>query len=117
MIRKALARLVELGMFLRIVDEHDRTVSLTNICFIVCVGKVATMQNPGLVDLAALMGAMLAYNAKRSGKATVAKTGEKLAQVEALAAQAAAGIAPLVEEVKSLTAKVVQINNRTGGGR
>lgn len=52
--------LIKLKLF-----DADKTLSLTNVALMVCVGKLAASPSPALPDLAALLLALLAYGHKK----------------------------------------------------
>ena len=62
MLKRAASRLVDLLAFLRVVDFHDRLVSVTNVAVIVCIAKVALTVDPSITELTALMAALLSYS-------------------------------------------------------
>ncbi len=47
--------------FLRLVDEHDGNVSLTNLALLVVLVKIAISTNVSLVDAGALFTVLLSY--------------------------------------------------------
>lgn len=51
--------------FLRLVDQHDGLISLTNVALIVAIWKLATAPAAGPIDLGGLMLGLAAYNAKK----------------------------------------------------
>lgn len=65
------ARFLQLLTFLRLVDQHDGLVSLTNLALLVAIAKIATTQALGMEDLGLLIAGLLAYAGK---KAQFAKT-------------------------------------------
>lgn len=52
-------------IFLRLVDAHDNTLSLTNIAMIVVLTKLAMSQTSTPIDIGGLMVALLAYTGKK----------------------------------------------------
>lgn len=63
------ARLVGLLTWLRITDVHDRLVSLTSLAVWVVLIKLALVHNATVPDLAALLGCLGLYHAKRLSSA------------------------------------------------
>jgi hypothetical protein len=52
-------------IWLRLVDAHDRTLSITSLGVFVCLFKVAVASQVGFPDLAALLLTLLSYNGKK----------------------------------------------------
>lgn len=92
--------------WLKIQDEHDGTVSLTNLALWVCIVKFALLPTFGLADLAAFAGVLLSYAHKRVAKAKVT-TDSSLATAANETAQAAATkVNTLAAEVKTWQGKL-----------
>jgi hypothetical protein len=53
------------AVFLKIVDPHDSNISLTNLCLIIMLYKLAAMQNMNAMDLGSFFVALTSYNYKR----------------------------------------------------
>lgn len=64
-------------IFLRLVDGHDETLSLTNISLIIVITKLALLKNPSMVDISALLLALLNTNIKKLLNKDAAATQEK----------------------------------------
>jgi hypothetical protein len=96
------APLLRLLTFLRLVDEHDRVVSLTSVCLWVVVGKLALTPSPTLPDIAALLLPLLASAHKRHLGGKLKQAGESVAS----AVQAAETAAKGAEEVKGALSAV-----------
>lgn len=62
-------QLLTLLAWLRITDAHDRLVSLTSLAVWVVLIKLALVQNATVPDLAALLGCLGLYHAKRLSSA------------------------------------------------
>lgn len=60
-------------IFLKIVDEHDENISLTNVGLIVVLVKLAIVQSASIVDIGGLLLALLNYNAKKMINAPLLK--------------------------------------------
>jgi hypothetical protein len=52
-------------VFLRIVDDHDGNISLSNIVFIVVMVKIVLIPHPNMFDLGSLLAVVLNYNTKK----------------------------------------------------
>lgn len=52
-------------VFLRLVDPHDQTLSLTSIALIIVIVKLAMVKTPSVYDLGGLLLALANYNAKK----------------------------------------------------
>lgn len=57
--------LLNVGRFLRLVDEQHNQISIVNVACLVIIGKVATAPNPSIADLGALLIGLLAHYGKR----------------------------------------------------
>jgi hypothetical protein len=90
--------------FLRLVDEHDKLLSLTNLALIVCIVKLAWLHNVSLPDLGAFFLGLLSYSWKRHGKAQAVVKEERIAALETL-----------TDGLDTLKQKVVALDNRTKG--
>lgn len=90
--------------FLRMVDSHDKLLSLTNTALIVCIVKLAALKNVDLADLGSFFLALLAYGWKRHGN------GQTLVKEERITALEAA-----TDGLDKLKEKVVALDNRTKG--
>lgn len=52
-------------VFLRFVDDHDRTISLSNVALIVVIAKLVLLKNATMVDISGLLLALLNLNVKK----------------------------------------------------
>lgn len=60
-----MGKLKQALVFLRLVDAHDGTVSLTSVALWVVLFKVAVAQSVEMTEVATLMLALLQYSAKK----------------------------------------------------
>lgn len=58
-------RLVNLLIFLKLVDDHDKNLSLTNVALIVVITKMALLAQFSMVDAGTLLVAIGNYNMKK----------------------------------------------------
>jgi hypothetical protein len=107
-------RLLRFLSFLRVVDGHDQTLSLTSIGLIVVLVKIALVPQPSLVDLGALLGTLLLYAHKRMSSAkTVDVNAELVATKEALLA-ATTKTEAVEKQLAEMKPRLVAVENRTG---
>lgn len=59
------AGMKRLLVFLRLVDDHDSNISLTNVALIVVISKLIFVPHPTVFDLGTLLLALANYNAKK----------------------------------------------------
>jgi len=52
-------------VFLKIVDEHDKNISISNIALLIMLGKLVVIQNASMMDLGSVMIAMMNYSYKK----------------------------------------------------
>lgn len=57
--------LLNVGRFLRLVDEQHNQISIVNVACLVIIGKVAIAPNPSIAELGALLIGLLAHYGKR----------------------------------------------------
>ena len=60
--------------FLRLIDEHDGNVSLTNVALMVALVKLAIVPELGAMDLGVLITALLSYQGKKLINASAGQT-------------------------------------------
>jgi nitrate reductase gamma subunit len=90
---------------LRLVDPHDGLVSLTNLGLMVAITKIAVTP-AGPVDLAVLLGTLLAYHAKRLVSSKVRDTGDAVETAKATALEAAKVAGAVAAAVKDVDQKI-----------
>jgi hypothetical protein len=104
------SRLHRLLVFLRLVDVHDRRLSLTSLALIIALVKLALLTTVGLPDLTAFFVAMLAYGYKRHTAAkshtNQANGAEAMAQVTKLTDQVTGLISDLKQHRAEVAAQV-----------
>lgn len=82
-------------VFLRLVDAHDGSLSLTNVAMYVALTKLAVAPQAGVTEVATLLLALLSYSAKKviNRKAVAAPAVEDIkAQVASLETKVAAAM-------------------------
>ena len=100
-----MSKLIKLLTFLRLVDPHDGNVSLTNVGLMVAIGKLVVAP-AGPIDLAVLLGTLLAYHAKRLVGVKVAGTAEAVTEAKDAAVAASRAATEAAEAAKSADLKV-----------
>lgn len=51
--------------FLRLIDDHDGNISLTNVALLIVLTKLALTQNASLIDAGSLLITLLSYQGKK----------------------------------------------------
>ena len=100
-----MSKLIKLLVFLRLVDPHDGNCSLTNIGLMVAIGKLVVAP-AGPIDLAVLLGTLLAYHAKRLVNTKTLDVAGAVAEAKAAAVAASKAATDAVEAAKSADQKV-----------
>lgn len=60
------SKLLKIGQFFKVVDSHDKNLSLTNLAVWVVIVKLATAKEAiSPIDIGALIGTLLPYQAKK----------------------------------------------------
>lgn len=85
--------LAPLLRFLRLVDAHDGVMSLTSLAVWIVLVKLALVHDPSLPDLAALLGSLGLYHAKRMSSAKERATQATAAAVTVDASQVTSALA------------------------
>lgn len=88
--------------FIRILDEHEHRLSMTNIALIVVVVKIAFVGNASVADLGALFTGLLAYSYKKTIPRQVVTTSQEITQVKATLDQ-------LTTKIESVESKASQL--------
>lgn len=86
--------------FLRLVDPHDGQLSLSNIAVWVVLAKVALIRDAGMVDVGALLVAMLNYAYKRRVNSIV-EAGPDASPVDAKVAEVEARLEDIASKVNA----------------
>lgn len=108
MLLRARRAFVELLTFLRVVDAHDRTVSLTSVTLMVAVAKLATMDKPDMEHLGILIAGLAAYELKRRAKVSSVVSEERIGALET----ATKAIGALEAGAKATAEKLAHVDNR-----
>lgn len=74
------AKAMQALIFLRVVDAHDLTISLTNLGLIVVLVKLALVKQASMTDLGAMFLSLLAYQTKRMTNPNSLKTASDLVE-------------------------------------
>jgi hypothetical protein len=114
---RAIARVKRLLVFLRLVDDHDGLISLTNTLMLVAIAKVAFIKTFTLTELTALIVATAAYVWKGTGRRRAAVTEERIKAVEGAVKAVHSTATEVASTVASLTHKTVALENRVKGTR
>lgn len=67
-------KLLDILIFLRICDEHDNSLSITNLAMFVVLYKLAVVTNTSVIDLGTLLVALGGYNLKKFINADMVKS-------------------------------------------
>ena len=57
--------LFEILIFLRLIDRHDETISLTNVALYIVLFKLAMVQQASMMDVGSVFVALSNYNIKK----------------------------------------------------
>jgi len=79
MIQKLKSFLLKFLIFIRLVDSHDQSLSVTNIAMYIVLFKLATSQQASAVDLGSMFLAMSNYGLKKYINKDSINTASKIA--------------------------------------
>lgn len=94
--------------FLRIIDEHDGLISLTNVALFVVLFKIAFAASFSMVDAGALFVTLLSYQGKKLINKDKQEDTVKIEDAVRSATDAMTVVGDLIKKVDELGSKVTQ---------
>ena len=104
------AFITKAATFLKLVDEHDQKLSLTNLALIVVVIKLALAPVVSITDVGTLFVTLLAYSAKK----TINNQQKNAEAIPIDTTSLEKSIGSAVQEIESLKSKVTSLSLATG---